>query len=177
MNFMVNGSSGVKREVQFLMIDTAILAGDSNDNCDNCTRPGPANLAEAESQWDWIEDQLKSSDADFLWVAGHYPIYSAGHDGTNHILVKRLLPMLKQSGAHYINGHDHMLEHISYDGVEMFVSGMGRECCYEASNLHTVPKGAVKFMITGHHGQGTATGPKPSVPVKGGHASIQFDDV
>merc|ERR1712046_228389 len=97
---------------------------------------GPADITSAESQWTWIEDQLKSSQADFLWVAGHYPIYSAGNDGTTDTLVSRLLPLLKQHGAHYIDGHDHMLEHISYDGVEMFVTGMGRECCYGTSHLH-----------------------------------------
>lgn len=177
MNFSVDASSGAKRTVQFLMIDTVTLVGHSDDVCDQCTRPGPADLAGAESQWGWLEDQLKSSDADFLWVAGHYPIYSAGNDGTNHLLVKRLLPMLKQYGAHYICGHDHMLEHLSYDGVEMFLTGMGRECCYSPKNIHTVPEGAIQFMISGHGGQGTAIGRKPAKPVKGGHASIQFDDV
>lgn len=158
------------------MIDTYNLAGDNFDNCDNCIRPGPANLAEAHRQWTWIEHKLKSSDADFLWVAGHYPIYSAGNDGSNDILVKRLLPMLKQYGAHYIDGHDHMLEHISHDGVEMFVTGMGSECCYGSKNIGTVPNGAIKFMISGEGGQGTAIGTKPSAPVKGGFASVHFDD-
>eukprot|EP00931_Biecheleriopsis_adriatica_P017940 TRINITY_DN12701_c3_g1_i1.p1 TRINITY_DN12701_c3_g1~~TRINITY_DN12701_c3_g1_i1.p1 ORF type:complete len:387 (-),score=61.17 TRINITY_DN12701_c3_g1_i1:55-1113(-) len=177
MNFTFNSSSGVLRTLDLLMIDTVNLAGDSSDNCDNCTRLGPLNSLDAELQWEWIESQLRSSTADFLWVAGHYPIFSAGNDGTNDILVKRLLPMLKQHGAHYVDGHDHMLEHISYDGVEMFVTGMGRECCYGTKNIATVPSGAIQFMISGDGGQGTAVGPKPSGPVQGGFASIEFDDV
>lgn len=175
--FSFTSSSGKRRTVQFLMIDTVNLAGNSDDVCKGCVLLGPENGSSAEKQWAWIADQLRSSTADFLWVAGHYPIFSAGDDGTTHVLVERLLPLLKQHGAHYIDGHEHMLEHISHDGVEMYVTGMGRECCYGTGHLDTVPDGAMKYMITGDGGQGpNGVGNKPSAPVAGGFASLRFDD-
>ena len=71
-----------------------------------------------------------------------------------------------------------MLQHISYDGVEMYVTGMGKECCYGIDHLHTVPDGAIKYMITGEGGQGSGgVGEKPASPVSAGFASVQFDDV
>lgn len=172
--FSFTSTSGKTRTVQIVMIDTVNLAGiDSKE----LRSSGPSDVDGAEKQWAWIEQELKASTADFLWVAGHYPIYSAGDDGTVEILAKRLLPLLKQYGAHYIDGHDHMLQHISYEGVEMYVTGMGKECCYGTSNIHTVPKGAIKYMIEGNGGQGSKNvGPKPSSPVKSGFASVTFDD-
>lgn len=172
--FSLTTSSGTSRTLQLVMIDTVNLAG-----LDSSVRraSGPADVAGAEKQWAWIEQELKSSTADFLWVAGHYPIYSAGDDGTVEVLVKRLLPLLRQYGAHYIHGHDHMLQHISYEGVEMYLTGMGKECCYGAGSLDTVPKGAIKYLIEGDGGQGSKNvGPKPSSPVNAGFASVTFDD-
>mmetsp|Transcript_77776 Transcript_77776/g.137165 ORF Transcript_77776/g.137165 Transcript_77776/m.137165 type:complete len:346 (-) Transcript_77776:44-1081(-) len=176
LNFTFQASKA--RTAQLVMIDTVSLAGLSSDDCLGCELPGPKHLGSAESQWSWIEDQLKSSTADFLFVAGHYPIYSAGNDGTTTILVQRLLPLLKQYGAHYVSGHDHMVEHIVSDGVNMFVVGMGRECCYDDGNKHTVPDGAMQYMITGKGGKGKGgVGPQPASDVEGGFATLQFDDV
>jgi len=174
LSFSFKSSSGKDRRIQLLMIDTVSLAGACHMDR-GCTLPGPSDAFYAESQWAWIESELRSSTADFLWVVGHYPIYSAGEDGTTHVLVKQLLPLLKDHGAHYIDGHDHMLEHISYDGVEMYVTGAGRECCDGIQHLHTVPEGAIKYLITGPGGQ-QGVGPKPSAPVMGGFTSFQFDD-
>uniref|UniRef100_A0A7S2HJZ2 Acid phosphatase n=1 Tax=Zooxanthella nutricula TaxID=1333877 RepID=A0A7S2HJZ2_9DINO len=141
-----------------------------------CDKPGPADVAGAESAWAWLEAQLMASTADFLWVAGHYPIYSAGQDGTNRMLVHRLLPLLGKYGAHYISGHDHMVEHIVSDGVEMFVTGMGRECCYRDSHRHTVPPGAMRYLLSGDGGRGPGVGPRPGSHVRGGFATMRFDD-
>eukprot|EP00439_Symbiodinium_sp_Y106_P054354 s3036_g7.t1 len=69
-----------------------------------------------------------------------------------------------------------MLEHIVTNGVEMFVSGMGRECCYGTQMIHTVPEGAIRYLISGHHGKGPGIGPKPKDSVHGGFASFRFED-
>ncbi|CAE7946274.1 ACP5 [Symbiodinium sp. KB8] len=167
---------GAMRTLELLMVDTVLLAGPSDDSCLGCDLPGPPNAAHADSQWQWLASKLNSSKADFLWVAGHYPIYSAGSDGTTRVLVEKLLPLLRANGAHYLSGHDHMLEHIVTNGVEMFVSGMGRECCYGTQMIHTVPEGAIRYLISGHHGGGPGIGPKPKESVHGGFASFRFED-
>lgn len=149
------------------MIDTVNLAGLSSDECRGCPLPGPGNLTAAADQWSWIEQQLKSSTADFLWVAGHYPIYSAGDDGTTHALVNKLLPLLKKYGAHYISGHDHMVEHVISDGVHQFVNGMGAECCYGTGSKDTVPDGMIQFIISGNMGH--------NKKAKGGFTSISLE--
>ena len=174
--FAFHSSTGVARTVELLMIDTVVLTGVSDDDCPGCELPGPASRSEAEKQWAWLETQLNASTADFLWVAGHYPIYSAGKDGTTRELVKRLLPLLKAAGAHYISGHDHMHEHILYDGVHMFVTGPGKECCYEAKKRDTVPEGAIQYMISGPGGQGPSVGEKPKSEMLSGFSSLTFDD-
>mmetsp|Transcript_55994 Transcript_55994/g.131037 ORF Transcript_55994/g.131037 Transcript_55994/m.131037 type:complete len:479 (+) Transcript_55994:43-1479(+) len=165
------------REVLFIMIDTVVLAGISDDDCRGCQLPGPLDAEEADRHWAWLEEQLQQSTADFLFVVGHYPIYSAGDDGTTEVLVKKLLPLLSKYGAQYLSGHDHMLEHLSMDGVNMYLAGAGRECCYGTEHLHTVPDGVLKYMISGDDGTGTGVGPKPSRAVKGGFAGLQFDEV
>jgi acid phosphatase/tartrate-resistant acid phosphatase type 5 len=38
------------------------------------TLTGPEDAALAETQWDFIEEALKSSTADYLFTAGHYPV-------------------------------------------------------------------------------------------------------
>ena len=174
--FRFVSSSGVERAVEILMIDTVTLAGLSDDDCPGCELPGPPSVEAAEAQWAWLEERLNASNADFLWVGGHYPIYSAGQDGTTPLLVKRLLPLLSRHGAHYIGGHDHMFEHIVAEGVNMFVTGPGRWCCYPAPKRHTVPDGAIRYMITGKGGLGPSVGAKPATEMLSGFSSMQFDD-
>ncbi|GMH78197.1 hypothetical protein TrLO_g2567 [Triparma laevis f. longispina] len=85
-----------------------------------------------------IEGELQILDEDstikWLFVAGHYPIYTAGGHGEYEegsaviVLRDRLLPMLKEYRVDcYISGHDHLLEHISSEEGDMdfVVSGSG----------------------------------------------------
>lgn len=91
--------------------------------------------------------------------------------------MQRLLPLLKQAGGHYMSGHDHMLEHLVDEGVQMFVNGMGRYCCYRPDHIDSVPKGLMQYMITGVNASGTHVGPAPPADgVYGGFASLQFDE-
>ena len=134
----------------------------------------------ADAQWSWLEEKLSKSAVDFLFVAGHYPIYSAGSDGTTSLLVEELLPLLAASGAHYLSGHDRMWEHIvvSPSGVNMFLAGAGKECCYDPKNVETVPDGYIKFMVSGDGGGGDSIGydgAKKS-EIGGGFQSLVFYD-
>lgn len=59
--------------VQFLMIDTVLLAGLS-DPIDRSKPPvPPTDTRPADQQLEWIEETLASSKADWVFVCGHYP--------------------------------------------------------------------------------------------------------
>lgn len=42
----------------------------------------------AANQWDWIERTLRTSTAEWLFVVGHYPVYTGGEHGDTDALVK-----------------------------------------------------------------------------------------
>jgi tartrate-resistant acid phosphatase type 5 len=49
--------------------------------------------------------------ADYLLVAGHYPVYSVAEHGPTKQLVSRLMPLLHTYHANaYFSGHDHNLQ-------------------------------------------------------------------
>ncbi len=179
LRFDFTSSSNVQRSVDLLMLDTSTLAGYCAEDYPGCPlQPLSARRGEiraAETQWAWLEAQLNASQADFLWVMGHYPVYSAGSDGTTRVLVDRLLPLLKAHGAHYVSGHDHMHEHILDEGVNMFVTGPGKMCCYDPVHLDSVPAGTLQFMVSGANGQGKGVGPKPE-SMESGFSTLVFDD-
>ena len=59
--------------MQFVFIDTVLLAG-LTDPVDRSRPPsGPVSETQANQQWAWIEETLHNSKADWLIVAGHYP--------------------------------------------------------------------------------------------------------
>jgi hypothetical protein len=79
---------GNNRTVDFIFIDTIILCGNSVDVGSRSIfswfgahervpdKPEPKYAELATQQWDWIEENLKNSRADYLFVLGHYPIHS-----------------------------------------------------------------------------------------------------
>jgi tartrate-resistant acid phosphatase type 5 len=68
--------------------------------------------------------QEASQTATWLIVAGHYTIYSLADHGDNPELISRLVPLFAKYGVHvYLHGHDHVLQHISWQGVEYITSG------------------------------------------------------
>ena len=71
-----------------------------------------------------------------------------------------------------------MLEHLvtPKEGVHLVVTGPGRFCCYNSTNLATVPDGAIKFMISGPNGHGPSVGPKPATAMLSGFSTLEFDD-
>lgn len=172
-------ASGQLRSVEFLLVDTVVLAGNSDGpwgHRSGLQLEGPMDKKAAEQMWEWLEERLNASTADFLWVGGHYPIYSAGNDGSTPLLAKRLLPLLAAHKAHYVSGHDHMLEHILVEGVHLIVTGMGRECCYPDTHRWTVPRGSLQYMLSGRLGGGAHVGVAAPGEVQGGFASFNITD-
>jgi hypothetical protein len=101
---------------------------------------------------------MAASTADYLWVGGHYPVWSICSHGPTAGLVRRLRPKLAQYNAHYMSGHDHCVGHISekIDGtpVEYILSGAGMSCCnaLNEKGTHVVPEGSIKFWAAGPGG-------------------------
>jgi len=134
------------------MIDTIELADmtDKEEHEEGYFDPLPLKArAHATTQWDWIEAQLQASKADHVLVVGHYPVYSACRHGSTDTLIATLLPLLKQYNAHYLNGHDHCLEHIQEPNtaVNHFLVGMGSFCCYASSNKSKIPKKSLQWYV------------------------------
>jgi hypothetical protein len=144
--------------LDLILIDTVSLA--SMNMQENESEPGywdplpllsKTHTQEASDQWSWIEEKLAASKAQYLIVAGHYPVYSVCKHGSFETLLTHLQPLLEKYGAQaYLQGHDHCLEDIVHNDVSYIVSGMGDDCCYKAEHLDdgTVPEGALKFHVS-----------------------------
>lgn len=122
---------------EFLMIDTVLLVGESYHDIERnifVAATGPKNLQRAQSQWSWIQNKLAASNADFLFVVGHYPVYSPCSHGSTADLVEYLEPLLrKYHVTAYISGHDHCASYVDKnDGPVYPMNGMGDTCCYKA---------------------------------------------
>eukprot|EP00730_Choanoeca_flexa_P012571 TRINITY_DN4400_c0_g1_i1.p1 TRINITY_DN4400_c0_g1~~TRINITY_DN4400_c0_g1_i1.p1 ORF type:complete len:334 (+),score=89.66 TRINITY_DN4400_c0_g1_i1:60-1061(+) len=159
-------SNGDTASVDVIFIDTVLLAGNSDDLDDKFGQlPGPADVAAAESQWKFIETSLANSKADYVFTAGHYPVWSGCSHGPTDILVAVLKPMLeKYNASGHISGHDHCLEHMDEGkGPVYALAGAGDNCCYSNTNAHRLPEGSLKFAIWN---DGTGS------PINGGFGSM-----
>mmetsp|Transcript_110551 Transcript_110551/g.165486 ORF Transcript_110551/g.165486 Transcript_110551/m.165486 type:complete len:334 (-) Transcript_110551:26-1027(-) len=149
-------------DVDFVIVDTVVLAGLTHPELSDELPPGPEDVAAAEDAWSWIEDALKASVSPYLMVAGHYPTYSPCSHGPTPILVERLRPlMLKYNATAYIAGHDHCASALD-DGSGLYYinSGNAHDCCYDATNVDKCPPNSIKFL----HANEAATG-GPARPI------------
>ncbi|KAJ4973666.1 hypothetical protein NE237_006840 [Protea cynaroides] len=92
---------------------------------------------------------LKESKSKWKIVVGHHTLRSAGHHGDTKELVKELLPILKANEVDlYINGHDHLVQHISSLDSELqyFTSGGGSKAWRGDYDLN---KEGLKFFYDG----------------------------
>eukprot|EP00475_Leptophrys_vorax_P036812 TRINITY_DN6280_c0_g1_i1.p1 TRINITY_DN6280_c0_g1~~TRINITY_DN6280_c0_g1_i1.p1 ORF type:complete len:581 (+),score=152.65 TRINITY_DN6280_c0_g1_i1:240-1982(+) len=107
--------------VQMLFIDTIYLAPHAIDS----TPVDYPDLRNSE-ELAWIDEQLNASSADWIFVIGHYPLYSIGEHGDTVVLQGALKNLLeKYSVDAYICGHDHTLQHLTKGEIEYFISGNG----------------------------------------------------
>ncbi|KAI1708326.1 calcineurin-like phosphoesterase domain-containing protein [Ditylenchus destructor] len=146
------GSASTPTIVDILMLDTIVLCGNTKKDPNG---PPPEYVELAAEQWRWIEDNLRDSDADFLLVAGHYPVYSTSEHGPFKCLIEKLDPLLrKYEVTAYFNGHDHNLQHIRLlkpggngKGTTMnyFVCGAASRSDRSFKNSDAVPENALIF--------------------------------
>ncbi len=84
---------------------------------------------DGSAQLAWLEAQLAASTAPCKIVFGHHTMFSGGSvHGDTPDIISRLLPMLRRHGvAAYICGHDHDLQHIVREKLDVVCSGAGAE--------------------------------------------------
>jgi len=139
--------------VDIIMIDTVQLCGNSDTDMLGLKPTGPVSQQKAEDQWQFIEDSLKNSRADYLLVAGHYPVYSIAEHGPTPGLVQRLDPLLhKYRASAYLCGHEHNIQHLQWTSsgtynqtVDYFISGAACFIDDTLSHKDSVPPGSAKF--------------------------------
>lgn len=148
--------------IQFVYIDTVVLSGNSDVHhptthelireLHGSELPGPADQSMADAQLEWLSQTLAASTADYLIVAGHYPVYSVCEHGPTPDLVKRVKPLLE---AHhvtaYLNGHDHCEQHLQERTGGVDYHTVGSAAINDASTAHAadVPPGSLKFHSPG----------------------------
>jgi tartrate-resistant acid phosphatase type 5 len=134
--------------LEVFMIDTVVWAGDWDIELNHTQPVGAADAELAESQLAWLEAGLKASTADWIFVMGHYPVFSVAEHGPTALLVAGLQPLLVKYGvAAYFCGHEHNLQHLSHSGVEYVVTGGGHGYDPSTAHMHSIlnPKDAFKW--------------------------------
>ena len=119
--------------VDFVMLDTILLCGPDS--------AVDRKVKGAEKAWRWVEAALAGSDADYLIVSGHYPVWSPSSHGPTRCLVRRLQPLLTAAKASvYFSGHDHCLFHVGARGGTQFHGvGAGFTASHSTKNRNRIP--------------------------------------
>ena len=102
---------GKQVELETLLFDSCVMVGNSDVvNEDGSVTelklsqlPGPPDPDMAAAQFEWLEERMNSSTADYLWVGGHYPMWAIGNDPPTGV-EEKLRPLLNRWEAHYFNG-------------------------------------------------------------------------
>ncbi|XP_066564126.1 tartrate-resistant acid phosphatase type 5a [Amia ocellicauda] len=157
-------------KLTILMVDTILLCGNSDDHLDEKPR-GPVDSVQANRQLQWLTQRMENSQADFLLVAGHYPVWSVAKHGPTECLLEKLRPLLlKYKATAYLCGHDHNLQYLEESGVGYVVSGAGNFLENIQEHRKSVPNGSLKFFS----GQSSTLGGFAHVEVTNTQMTITF---
>jgi len=151
--YFVNSQDNEIIRVGILMIDTVILTGQWDHD-----EPQPLegyHMLKGH-QMKWIERELRemvNQKVDWIFVAGHYPIWSVGEHGGTRYLQENLLPLLNKYGVTmYLNGHDHSLQMIRHPGGMYDVTtGAGHVVDSTMKHEREVPSGWLKYHYPSRH--------------------------
>lgn len=62
----------------------------------------------------------------WIFVYGHYHLFSNGYYGNYNMMIQRILPLLrKYKVSVYFSGHEHNFQLLKYDGIYFCVNGAG----------------------------------------------------
>lgn len=87
--------------LDIIFMDTTSYTGSNEGDGDSVY---PVTVADAAQQA-FIENALSTSTADYIIVAGHYPVYSVCEHGNTRTMVLNLKPLLDKYNAHFMSGH------------------------------------------------------------------------
>ena len=152
--------SGPDFTAEFVQLDTVTLSGDSTDPetgeemLGDDPRMRAADPLAASEQYAWLNATLAASTADFVFVSGHFPVWSVCEHGPTASLVTTLKPILEAHGVSaYFSGHDHCEEHIDESGVgtgvQYHVVGAANQNGGNDKNKDKVPAEQLKFLDIG----------------------------
>ncbi|MEK7727455.1 MAG: metallophosphoesterase [candidate division KSB1 bacterium] len=94
----------------------------------------------ADAQLEWLERELKNSQATWKIVFGHHPVFSYGDHGNTPAMITHVRPLLEKYNVDaYVCGHDHdrqLLEPVN--GVHYIISGTGAKSRSTAYGEHSI---------------------------------------
>jgi predicted phosphodiesterase len=105
---------------------------------------------ESNVQWQWLDDSLASSNAQWRFVLMHHPLYSSGHHGSTVGARERLEPILRRHEVDLVlAGHDHDYERTHpQGGVTYVVSGGGCKTTHVGRSRFTAASAsALQFLL------------------------------
>jgi len=131
-----------------LMIDTVEYCGNTKYE-EEYGQPDEMmrNYKKLSDQREYIEQQLKNNNDSYIFVAGHFPVWSMAEHGPTKCLVDDLRPLLvKYNVSGYFCGHDHNLQHIRENSVEYVVSGAGDMVNPSEKHRDSIPDGSLMYF-------------------------------
>jgi len=148
--------------IQFVMIDTVLLAGNSDQGATK-----PSNFTLASDQLAFIKTTLEKSTADFLVVAGHYPVFSIAENGpTRELQPDRFSYLRDYKVSAYLSGHDHNEQYIDVgDNIQYHVIGSAHKGNPSRRHAHTLKSGQLKFYDA-HPGFASVSVSKSGMQIK-----------
>jgi PKD repeat protein len=83
-------------------------------------------FAPGSEQYLWLENELKTATAEWLFVVEHHPAYSSGDHGSDPDVQNYLVPLYETYGVDMVFcGHDHLYERSLKSGIYYIVTGGG----------------------------------------------------
>jgi predicted phosphodiesterase len=108
-----------------------------------------ADFAPGSAQYTWLQKDLQSARAEWLFVVHHHPAYSSGIHGGDRRVQQYLVPLYEANKVDMVfSGHDHLYERSYKAGVYYIVSGGGGA---PLSEVGVTPNPYQQYVSRVHH--------------------------